>query len=205
MIAQVSRMSGYGETSRSKDFEISSVIIREASTDRTVHILVGHTADVTCAAFSPDGRRLATVSFDRTIKLWDVATGYEVFTLRGHTAGVLTLVFSPDGNRIATNGYDATIRTWDAAPPPTDVLQEHEARCQQKRTTLEQVVRADIDDSQRAEMLARNDRWDMAVDSFARAIEREPENLALRYRHLLALLSDGEFGGSRRAAADMLQ
>jgi WD40 repeat protein len=35
--------------------------------------------------FSPDGKRLATVAVDQTIKLWDAATGYEVFTLRGHT------------------------------------------------------------------------------------------------------------------------
>ncbi len=58
--------------------------------------LIGHTAEVTGIAFSPDGRRIATASFDQTIKLWDTATGSEVLTFRA-TAGLLVLAFSPDG------------------------------------------------------------------------------------------------------------
>jgi WD40 repeat protein len=68
-------------------------------------------------AASLDGRRLATGSFDRTIKLWDTTTGEEVFTLRGHTAGVLRVAFSPDGQRIASGSIDLTVRVWDTTPP----------------------------------------------------------------------------------------
>jgi WD40 repeat protein len=100
--------------------------------------LVGHTLHVVCIAFSPDGRRIATGSNDRTVKLWDTATGREVFTLRGHNAGPIALAFSPDGYRIVSGAYDQTVRVWDATPLPAAFLQVQEARYEQKRTELEE-------------------------------------------------------------------
>ena len=110
-----------------------------------LHTLIGHTADVICAAFSPDGRRLATASFDRTIKLWDTATGRDVFTLRGHTAGVVALAFSPDGNRLVSGGIDNTARVWDATPLPAEILRADDDRYRRKIATLEQLKGAEDD------------------------------------------------------------
>src|SRR5262249_33377305 len=72
---------------RSKSYAISAVDVQDKATGRA-RTLIGHTADVLWIAFSPDGLRIATTGGDRTIKLWDPATGREMFTLRGHTAGV---------------------------------------------------------------------------------------------------------------------
>jgi len=71
-------------------------------------------------AFHPDGTRLAMASDDKTVKLWNLATGQNVLTLRGHTAGVLGVAFSPDGNRLASGSIDLTALVWDATPWPSN-------------------------------------------------------------------------------------
>ena len=65
-------------------------------------------------SFSPDGRTIASGSFDETIRLWDAVTGRHKRTLTGHTNWVNSVAFSPDGNTLASGSDDATIRLWDA-------------------------------------------------------------------------------------------
>jgi hypothetical protein len=64
--------------------------------------------------FSPDHIRLATGSWDNTVRVWDAGTGAEVLTLRGHTGRVFSVYFSPDGGRLASAADDNTVRVWDA-------------------------------------------------------------------------------------------
>ena len=75
----------------------------------------GHGGPVTSVAFSPDGTQALSGSADRTLKLWDVATGQEARTFTGHRDGVMTAVFSHDGRFIASGGNDSTVRLWDVA------------------------------------------------------------------------------------------
>jgi WD40 repeat protein len=74
----------------------------------------GHTSVVQSAAFSPDGTRIVTASWDMTAKVWDAKTGAEVFALTGHTKDVKSAAFSPDGTRIVTASLDGTAKVWDA-------------------------------------------------------------------------------------------
>jgi len=77
--------------------------------------LYGHWYPVYSVAFSPDGKTLASGSWDETIKLWDTATGEELRTLTGHTSYVSSVAFSPDGKILASASGDGTVRLWDAA------------------------------------------------------------------------------------------
>jgi len=83
------------------------------SQGQLVRTLEGHTDWVNSVSFSPDGRLLASGSWDKTIKLWEVATGQEVRTIKGHTSGVLSVAFSPDGRLLASGSDDNTIKLWD--------------------------------------------------------------------------------------------
>jgi WD40 repeat protein/serine/threonine protein kinase len=76
--------------------------------------LKGHMHIVTSVRFSHDGKRLASGSADRTVKLWDAITGQELLTLKGHGDVVSSVAFSPDGKRLATGSLDHTVKLWDA-------------------------------------------------------------------------------------------
>ncbi|MCC3332030.1 WD40 repeat domain-containing protein [Nocardia abscessus] len=77
--------------------------------------LTGHTDWVRAVAFSPDGRLLATGSDDRTVRLWDPATGHQVGDPLGHTNLVFSVAFSPDRRLLATGSGDGSARLWDPA------------------------------------------------------------------------------------------
>ena len=85
----------------------------DATTGAEVNLLTGHKSFVTFVAFSPDGTKLASGSWDTTIRLWDVRTGKGIHTLAGHTDSVKSIVFSPDGLMLASRGRDKMIRLWD--------------------------------------------------------------------------------------------
>jgi WD40 repeat protein len=73
-----------------------------------------HRSPVEAVAFSQDGRRVATGTFDGVARVWEVTSGSEI-ALVEHRGPVSAVAFSPDGERVASSSYDGTARVWEAA------------------------------------------------------------------------------------------
>lgn len=75
---------------------------------------IGHTQEVVDGVFSKDGKRILTVSQDKTVKIWDGQTGVLLASLKGHEGMIALGVFSPDGNTILTVSEDRTAKLWNS-------------------------------------------------------------------------------------------
>ena len=62
---------------------------------------------------APTAQRIVSGGENKTLKVWDAATGEETLTLTGHTGGVRSVAFSPDGQRIVSGSDDRTLKVWD--------------------------------------------------------------------------------------------
>jgi len=74
-------------------------------------VFEGHTAPVAALAVSPDGKTLASASWDRTVRLWPQSGGDPV-VLNGHNQNVNDVAFTADGKAVVSASYDATLRIW---------------------------------------------------------------------------------------------
>ncbi|MFW6357854.1 MAG: protein kinase domain-containing protein [Chroococcales cyanobacterium] len=86
--------------------------IEQISITKTLN---GHTSFVNTIIISPDGKTLISGSADKTIKIWDIATGQELHTLTGHSSFINALAISPDGKTLISGSADKTIKIWDIA------------------------------------------------------------------------------------------
>lgn len=90
---------------------LNGVILRDVTTG-AIRRLGGHSQPVLSVAFSPNGQRLASGSFDDPVIIWDVSAGQPLRTLPGHNLGTAALVFSPDGQWLITGDQQDHIRGW---------------------------------------------------------------------------------------------
>jgi len=90
-------------------------IVWNAADGAPLRKIVGHRDSLYAAAISPDGKLIATGSYDQQIKLWDAASGELVRTIAGHNGAVFDLAFSPAGNRLASASADRSVKLWEVS------------------------------------------------------------------------------------------
>src|SRR5262245_12045566 len=95
-----------------------------AGEQRPARVLTGHSAPVVSLSVAPEGKILASASWDRTVRLWplDDAPDNEPRVLAGHTQNVNGVAFTADGHAVVSVGYDATLRIWRLAEPDSPVV-----------------------------------------------------------------------------------
>ena len=78
---------------------------------KEIKTFIGHKSNIQCLAVLPNNK-LASCSYDNTIKIWDLTNFKEINTLIGHKGSVFYLVFLPNEN-LASGSWDKTIKIWD--------------------------------------------------------------------------------------------
>ncbi len=92
-----------------------SVRVWDWSGEEEPLVLQGHRGVVNGIDWSPDGSQLASVSDDRTLRIWDPAAGRLVSTFSEHTEAVMSVEYgvSPGALRVVTSSRDTTVRVWN--------------------------------------------------------------------------------------------
>ncbi|NMF65714.1 trypsin-like peptidase domain-containing protein [Brasilonema octagenarum] len=94
--------------STAANFVLANSVIADSSNNEFFY-------GVNSVAISPDGRTLASGSWDDTIKIWNLATGQLIRTLAGHSYSVNSVAISADGRTLASGSFDKTIKIWNLA------------------------------------------------------------------------------------------
>jgi cytochrome c len=85
------------------------------------NVFEGHAAPIVSLAISPDGARLASASWDHTVRIWSLSDGAQQ-VLEGHAQNVNGVAFTPDGRSLVSVGYDGELRIWPLAAGTPNVV-----------------------------------------------------------------------------------
>jgi WD40 repeat protein len=89
------------------------VVVRDLETGKVLRQFAYHSNPWPAAAWHPDGKVLAAVGGDGTVRFWDVSAGREISKLEGFRSGGNSLAFDPTGELVATTGWEGRLRLWD--------------------------------------------------------------------------------------------
>lgn len=106
--------------------DYDTIRIWDTASGTCLQVLREHASEVYSVAFSPDGKRVVSGSHDKTLRIWDAASGVLVSgPLIGPATRVFSVAFSPDGRRVVSGSSDGKVRIWDAASGDCVICKGH--------------------------------------------------------------------------------
>jgi WD40 repeat protein len=113
--------------------------------DSPLFVFKGHISSVACVAFNPSDTMIASGSFDKSIKLWDVASRSCISTFTGHDRYLTSICFGADGRLVYSSSADKSIRVWNLErlqlpPAPSTEDTEYEAKPATQTLTAADIV-----------------------------------------------------------------
>jgi hypothetical protein len=106
-----------------------SLKVYSAANNKVLAAYSGHTGTISALSWSPDGRTIASASYDTTVQLWNAANGEHILSYTDHAAPVLAVSCSPDGKFVASADALHVIHIWNAQTGATvKVLGQHRAQ-----------------------------------------------------------------------------
>jgi len=148
----------------------------DMATGQQAHSLPAHAGAITELTFSPQGRFLATSSYDQTTQVWDTRDWRQIRILKGHNSPVFHVSFLPDGEHLVTAARDRTVRYWQVR---SDEVTEPRLELDPGLSTeLISERRGTMSPDGRALVMIRADGTGMVVDALTL---REKRRLALPY------------------------
>jgi serine/threonine protein kinase/WD40 repeat protein len=166
------------------------IIVRKVPSGTVVAVLKGHTRKGPHLAFSPDGRTLASIADDRTVRLWHISTQRELLQFQSpdEDQGDYNLEFSPDGRALATTRFDGEGRvTWLHFAPSFAEIAISEGRNYHFEAGNDAATWFAV-----GKALARKQSWPAALDAFSEVLKLTAAREDLCWLHTNALHQQAE-------------
>lgn len=106
-----------GKSLASCDWQGGAIRVHDLETFQTRYFREANGSGARVVCFSPDGQRLASAGDDRSISIWDAATGALLRSWEAHTFDIFAMTFHPSGRMLASAGRGSQIRLWDTSSP----------------------------------------------------------------------------------------